>query len=94
MSPAFILALKNIIVVRPTLRVKTLDWIVFGTVNGEIKDKTDYADKIQKLDKFGVLVEEGFSMGVRKEVRDVDYKPGKEKDKGKEKGKEEHRHKE
>jgi hypothetical protein len=92
MSPAFILALKNIIVVRPTLRVKTLDWIVFGTVNGEIKDKTDYADKIQKLDKFGVLVEEGFLMGVRKEVRDVDYKPN--KDKGKEKDKEEHRHKE
>lgn len=78
MTPGFILALKNLVVVHPTLRVKTLDWIVFGTVNAEIKDKTHYADKIQKLEKYGVALQEGWLAGLRTDIVLVDYKPQKD----------------
>lgn len=67
-----LLNLSNLIVVHPTLRVKTLDWIVIGTVNNEVKDRTHYVDSLYKCEKYGVQVDDAFLKKLREEVRDYD----------------------
>jgi|JI6StandDraft_1071083.scaffolds.fasta_scaffold09967_6 hypothetical protein len=77
--PRVILGMNYLIVVHPTLRVKTLDWIVIGTVNNELKDRTHYVDTIQKCEKYGVQVDETFLKRLREEIREHDFPDQKDK---------------
>lgn len=61
------------------LRVKSLDWIVIGTVNNELKDRTHYVDHVQKCEKYGVIVNELFLRRLREEIKEYDFSEKKSK---------------